>query len=82
MDEVILHIGMHKTGSTSIQLSLNGYDDGETIYANLENINHAFPIYTIFSANRYDYHWKNLGFNLSEIDSKKEKYLNLLIGEL
>lgn len=33
MTEVILHIGMHKTGSSSIQETLRGYDDGRIRYA-------------------------------------------------
>lgn len=32
MTEVILHIGMHKTGSSSIQETLRGYDDGTIRY--------------------------------------------------
>jgi len=82
MNEVILHIGMHKTGTTSIQKSLSGFDDGKTIYANLGPENHSFAIYTIFSAQRYNYHWKSMGFNSNSIDLKKENFLNLLIEEL
>lgn len=33
MTQVILHIGMHKTGSSSIQETLRGYDDGRIRYA-------------------------------------------------
>ncbi len=82
MEEVIVHIGMHKTGSTSIQESLNGYDDGSTFYANLESANHSFAIYTIFSSARYEYHWKSQGLNRQAIDLKRQNYLNILIAEL
>lgn len=44
-----LHIGMHKTGSSAIQFSLDGYDDGENFYADIGEPNHSVPIYTAFS---------------------------------
>lgn len=34
MTQVILHIGMHKTGSSSIQETLAGFDDGRTYSVN------------------------------------------------
>ena len=37
----ILHIGMHKTGSTALQHALKGYDDGDTHYAELRDRNHS-----------------------------------------
>lgn len=83
MREVILHIGMHKTGSSSIQVSLKGFDDGITRYANFENSNHSIPIYTIFSNNRHDYHiWKKQGLSPAEVDSLRTKYLKELEIEM
>jgi hypothetical protein len=35
MKKIVLHVGMHKTGSTSIQASLAGYQDGVFEYAPL-----------------------------------------------
>ena len=32
MSTCIIHVGMHKTGTTSIQQSLNGYSDDEFYY--------------------------------------------------
>lgn len=52
----IIHIGMHKTGSSSIQASLRHYDDGSTFYANLSVDNHSIPIYTAFSSDYKNYH--------------------------
>jgi hypothetical protein len=53
--EIILHIGMHKTGTTSIQAALNNFDDGRVRYARLNDVNHSIPIYSLFSKNKYEY---------------------------
>ena len=50
---VVLHIGMHKTGTTSIQQSLSGFDDGHTAYADLRHlrgpqINHGYGLTAMF----------------------------------
>lgn len=66
IDEVIVHIGMHKTGSTSIQESLANFDDGITFYAKLEYANHSIPIFTAFSSEFLDYPiWKRYGYSQS-----------------
>lgn len=46
-----LHIGMPKTGTTSLQGSLSGYDDGSTVYAEIEpgNPNHGLAFVNLFS---------------------------------
>lgn len=50
MAQCILHIGMNKTGTTSIQQSLAGYSDDRFLYANLvDRANHSLPIYTLFA---------------------------------
>jgi hypothetical protein len=43
-----LHIGMHKTGSTAIQQSLKGYDDGTTAYLKLADANHSMSMSMLF----------------------------------
>ena len=46
----IIHIGMHKTGSTSIQESLAGFRDDQFFYAQLGGGgNHSLPIFSLFS---------------------------------
>lgn len=46
-----IHIGMHKTGSSAIQVALNGYDDGQTSYCDLEYITHTIPLSMVFLSN-------------------------------
>jgi hypothetical protein len=48
---------MHKTGTTSIQQSLNGYYDGEFYYASLgQSPNHSLPIFSLFSPSPQKHH--------------------------
>lgn len=54
MKKIIIHIGVHKTGSSSIQKTLDGFDDGKTRYARLGDLNHSIPLYSIFSSNRFE----------------------------
>jgi hypothetical protein len=57
MKTIVLHVGMHKTGSTAIQASLDGYRDGVFEYASLPPVveedrqsqcNHSLLINTAF----------------------------------
>jgi hypothetical protein len=46
---IFLHIGMHKTATTSLQAALNGFSDGRTRYARLLRQNHSVDLITLFS---------------------------------
>ncbi len=46
---VVLHGGMHKTGSTSIQEAFEGYVDSSVRYARLSIPNHSIPIRAAYS---------------------------------
>lgn len=79
LKEVLLHIGMHKTGSSSIQASLKNYSDDTTTCASFREENHSRAITTIFSSNRYKYHvWQRMGLTNKEIDRKRKRYLKIL----
>ncbi len=56
MKTCIIHIGIHKTGSTSIQESLQGFYNDIFYYANLGPSNHSEPIYCLFSENPKRHH--------------------------
>lgn len=74
MSEVILHIGMHKTGTTAVQSAYHGYDDGRTCYADLGYENHSIPLYTIFSGAELNYHiWKRAKLSDDQIRAKKSQ---------
>ncbi len=83
LEKAILHIGLHKTGSSSIQASLKGYDDGKRFYADLDWINHSIPLYTAFSRSSDHYHiWTKQGASLDHINGVKEKTLRKLEQQL
>lgn len=66
--EIIIHIGMHKTGSTSIQETLAKNSCGnDYTYLNLGAINHNHRIYSLFSDNPTTY-YLNKGKTKSEIE--------------
>lgn len=65
--ECVLHVGMHKTGTSSIQRALDGYDDGDAFYANLNSINHSIPVQALFHQNNLRAHWVNEGFTDEQI---------------
>ncbi|MEM0978577.1 MAG: hypothetical protein AAGJ34_13665 [Pseudomonadota bacterium] len=52
MKSVILHIGLHKTGTTAIQHAFSGYDDGTTVYGRFGDPNHGSAIITALTNRR------------------------------
>jgi hypothetical protein len=48
MKNVILHIGMHKTGTTSLQQSLRGFSGSGVRYVDLGPANHSIPVRAAF----------------------------------
>jgi hypothetical protein len=58
----IIHIGMHKTGSTSIQKSLQGFADDHFVYANLsQDGNHSLAVFSAFAPNPERHHLHRSG---------------------
>ena len=71
MEEAILHIGTDKTGTTSLQQSFAGYDDGTSMYTELPK-NNSVPFDTIFSDDFTSlYKWKRRGVRASEIEKSE-----------
>ncbi len=57
MRSCIIHIGMHKTGTTSIQQSLHRFADKRFFYANLGGVcNHSLAIFSIFADKPESHH--------------------------
>lgn len=83
LQQVILHIGLHKTGTTAIQGAMRAYDDGETAYARLSHDNHSFPVYTAFDARYQTYHpWQKLGYGPEKIAALRRQYRDDITREL
>lgn len=81
--KIILHIGMPKTGSSSIQQSLRSYDHDGVRYAELGHPNHSVGLFTAFSEKRYAYHiHQNRGFSAEKIDHLAKKFRSALQNEL
>ena len=83
MREVILHVGMAKTGSTSIQESLYNLNRDGFQTLRFAEKNHSIPMCTIFSKHRIlPRKWKLRGYTDSQIDEKKAKYESILEEEI
>lgn len=79
----ILHVGIHKTGSSAIQQRLADYDDGRIFYANMGDPNHSYLLYTAFSPRYMEYwFWKARGLDRSAIIDKRKQALALFEREL
>lgn len=81
--ELILHIGLHKTGSTAIQAALSGYDHQRIMYADLApkgvlgNKNHSIPVIACFKEDFYSYKtFKDRGLSTEEIKKLQTIYRN------
>ena len=95
MKKLFLHLGFHKTASTSIQKSLAknrdrlldlniNYPIFSSKYAkpHLKSIaNHSLPVYSAFCENQEDYHL-NKRFNIQATDKSKSGFIAQLMAEL
>ncbi|MBB95412.1 MAG: hypothetical protein CML68_12575 [Rhodobacteraceae bacterium] len=84
LDEAIIHLGMHKTGTSSIQDSLRGYDDGTTFYTVLgPDPNHSLAIYTAFHEDYASHqYWRNAGTPRAQIDARRAEVRRDLAAQL
>lgn len=65
--QCIIHIGMHKTGSTSIQDSLEGFEDDSFVYAQMVGGgNHSLPIFSLFAPHPERHHLHRMAGRGSE----------------
>lgn len=83
MKEVILHIGLHKTGSTTIQEALSHLSDTNTRVASFREKNHSIPMSTIFSERISKTRaYVKRGISPAEVLEKKAHYLSLLSKDI
>ena len=72
----IMHIGMHKTGSSSIQHNLYQKKFSNFSYFDLGTENHSIPIYSYLADNPYNYHiHKRLGRTKSDVDNYNKQFI-------
>lgn len=82
MKSVILHVGLHKTGTSSIQAALDGYDDGHTIFAQFQDSNHSILFQTLFEDGNLLDHWRRLGLSDEEHKQLVSDWFHSLEGQL
>ena len=84
MKRCVIHIGAHKTGSTSIQYSLDGFADDRLVYAKFDDPNHSLAMFSLFSPHpeKHHIHRGNAtsGAKLSDYVSKRRKELERAIS--
>ena len=89
VDEIVIHAGLHKTGTTSIQASLNSpknekiLSSQDWLYPKEWPENHSIPVYSVFCSQPELYHI-NARQNLSgeQIRDINEAYVNYLKKEV
>ena len=82
IDQVVLHIGTNETRSSSIQHTLAGFNDGETLYTNL-GANQSAPVRTIFAMDRAGaLDWRKRGIYGDVLDRLRDDYGRALDSEV
>jgi hypothetical protein len=89
MNEVILHVGLHKTGTSSIQETLFSeinnklLEEKDYLYPISWYSNHSIPIYSAFCDDPEGYYENSRkGYSIAEIKNINERYLEGLETEL
>lgn len=74
-NRLIIHIGMHKTGSSSIQQSLHKNLDSPLFrYMNLQEANHSFIMQSVFNVDgKLNFSQRKLGTSLENIAQQNEQ---------
>ena len=82
MRQLILHVGMHKTGTTSIQKSLDGLSRDGVRYVRLGNPNHTGPIGVAFGSEGQRANRQRAGREPERVAEVKQRTLQRLHAEL
>lgn len=85
IDEVILHVGLHKTGTSSIQetffseINNKLLETKDYLYPKSWYSNHSIPVYSAFCDDPENYHINiKRGYSFEEIKSVNKRYLEEL----
>jgi hypothetical protein len=73
MRRIFVHVGMHKTGTTSIQETLSAaLNDGSKVYAKLHPYaNHSVPIAALFSQSGHRHHvYRRRGWSAAQVEAE------------
>lgn len=75
MGRVILHAGMHKTGTSTIQVSLSsGLNNSRYVYLDLGEPNHSGPLVNLFGEKPENYHGnQKRGLTVQDIQVIRER---------
>ena len=80
---LVLHLGMHETGTRAVQAALAGFDDGRTRMARLGPANHSVAMSTLFCADPPRYHlWVRQGLGADEVAARQVSFEGRLRAEL
>lgn len=72
---LLLHIGLHKTGSSALQHSLANLNSSTHKYLDLGYENQSIPLYTLFSFKPEDYsHWVARGKSVQDVQILKKTF--------
>ncbi|MDT8893915.1 hypothetical protein RSO41_04540 [Halomonas sp. I1] len=75
----VLHVGMHKTGSSSIQNALSGHCDDSLYYLDLGQPNHSVPLVSALMPDLQNYpQVKKWNLSNEQADDLKERSINKL----
>jgi len=82
-NEIIVHIGMHKTGSSSIQESLyEGIESDTMRYLDLDTANHSGRIFSLFSREKISYAHKRRGSSANQIKNFNLQTRTMLLDSI
>jgi len=89
ISEIFLHVGLHKTATSSIQKTLflkensKLLEDNDYLYPKHWPINHSIPIFSIFADSPEKFHINiKKGYSIQEIKKVNEEYLESLEQEI
>lgn len=89
VNEIVLHVGLHKTGTSSIQMTFFSGENDKLLrekgylYPQCWSANHSIPVYSAFCDHPEQYHMNvRFGYTIEQVKELNKKYLDDLHLEL